>query len=255
MLKEERRKIILEKLNKVGIIRISDLVDELEATEMTLRRDLKYLEDQGLLIRIHGGAKVKECNKFEELSVNQKRSINPKDKIEVAKIAASLIEENDIVYIGPGTTNEYIYDYIDVSYAKIITNCLLIFDKFKDDNRFEVILIGGRLRKKTGTFVGSLTNESLLKLKVKTAFFGANGVYNNNIMTSNEDEGTSQRIIVDNATRKYLVCDSSKIEKEDFYTLYNLEKVTALLTNKNLNKNLKIKYSKYCQIIDTIKED
>lgn len=255
MLKEERRKIILEQLSKIGIIRISDLADELEATEMTLRRDLKYLEEQGLLIRIHGGAKVKESNKFEELSANQKRCINSEDKIEIAKIAASLIEENDIVYIGPGTTNEYIYDYIDISYAKIITNCLLIFDKFKDDNRFEVILIGGRLRKKTSTFVGSLTNEALLKLKVKTAFFGANGVYNNNIMTSNEDEGMSQRVILDNAMRKYLVCDSSKIEKEDFYTLYNLENVTALLTNKNLNKSLKIKYSKYCKIIDAIKED
>ena len=56
MLKEERHQFILEKLNKSGIIKVADLTDELAATEMTIRRDLRFLEDKGLLIRIHGGA-------------------------------------------------------------------------------------------------------------------------------------------------------------------------------------------------------
>ena len=112
MLKEERHNIILENINRFGIIRVSDLTEKLQATEVTLRRDLKFLEEQELLVRIHGGARSKDSIHFEELSPIEKRSINMDKKIEVAKIAASLIEENDIIYIGPGTTNELIYDYI-----------------------------------------------------------------------------------------------------------------------------------------------
>lgn len=255
MLKEQRHELIIESLNRLGIIRVSDLTQKLDATEMTIRRDLQYLEEQGLLIRIHGGARSKDNIRFEELSPNEKRNINIDQKIEVAKIAASLIRENDTIYIGPGTTTEYIYDYINVSSAKVITNCLNIFEKFKYDDRFELILIGGRLRNKTNTFVGSFANEMLERIRVKAAFIGANGVLENNIMTSNEEEGQCQKIIMNNAIERYLICDSSKIEKEDFYTLYNLEDVTALVTDSKIDEELKSKYSKYCKVIDKIKEE
>lgn len=255
MLKEERHNLILENINRFGIIRISDLTETLQATEMTIRRDLKFLEEQGLLVRIHGGAKSKDSIRFEELSPNEKRNINMDKKIEVAKIAASLIKENDIIYIGPGTTNELIYEYINVSFVKVVTNCLNIFERFRGDNRFEVILIGGRLREKTNTFVGNFVNESLSKMRVKTAFIGANGVSGSDVMTSNEEEGFSQSIIMNNASERYVICDSSKLEREDFYTVYNLEDATALVTNAGMNEALKRKYLKYCKIIDKIKED
>lgn len=256
MLKEERQNIILENINRLGIIRISDLTEKLQATEMTLRRDLKYLEEQGLLIRIHGGAKSKESNiYFEELSPTEKRSINMDKKIEAAKIAASLIKENEIVYIGPGTTNELIYDYINVLHAKVVTNCLNIFERFRNDSRFELILIGGRLREKTGTFVGNFANEALSKIRVKSAFIGANAIFGDNVMTYNEEEGSCQKIIMNNACKRYVVCDSSKLEREDFYTLYKLQDATALVTDSGIEETLKKKYSKYCKIIDKIKED
>jgi len=95
MLKEERQEIILESLNKADIIRVADLTQKLEATEMTIRRDLQSLEERGLLIRIHGGARSKESAKFEELSLNEKRGINTENKMEVAKIAASLVNDHD----------------------------------------------------------------------------------------------------------------------------------------------------------------
>jgi len=254
MLKEERHKIILELINRFGIIRVSDLTEKLKTTEMTLRRDLKFLEEEGLLVRIHGGARSKDSIKFQELSSTEKRSINLDKKIEVAKIAASLINENDIVYIGPGTTSEHIYDYINVSSAKIITNCLNIFEKFRNDNRFELILIGGRLREKTSTFVGSFANEVLNEIRVKVAFIGANGISDNNVMTSNEEEGVCQNIIMNNAVRRYVICDSTKIEKEDFFTVYKLEDATALVTDSGIDADLKRKYSKYCKVINQIEE-
>ena len=255
MLKEERQEIILESLNKADIIRVADLTQKLEATEMTIRRDLQSLEERGLLIRIHGGARSKESAKFEELSLNEKRGINTENKMEVAKIAASLVNDHDIIYVGPGTTAEFLADYIKASNVKVVTNCLSVFERFRGDDRFDLILVGGSLRAKTNTFVGSFANDMLAKIRVKIAFIGANGVAGNDVMTSNEEEGHCQKIIMNNAIERYLLCDSSKIEKEDFYTLYNLEEITALLTDSKIDPDLKLKYSKYCKIMNAVEEE
>ncbi len=70
MLREQRHEIILQALDKFGIIKVTDLTEKLKTTEMTIRRDLRFLEEKGLLIRIHGGARSLEGAKFEELSPN-----------------------------------------------------------------------------------------------------------------------------------------------------------------------------------------
>ncbi|WP_123054573.1 DeoR/GlpR family DNA-binding transcription regulator [Clostridium sp. JN-1] len=251
MLKDERFQKILEMLESNNIIKIYDIKEMLGVTEMTVRRDLKALEEKGLLIRIRGGAKKKEKVLFTELSHNQKRNINVEEKKYIAKLAGGLIKENDIIYIGPGTTNEMLYDYINVSYLKIITNSMSIFNKFKDDKRFELILIGGRFRARTDVFVGNFTNELLEKIRVKKAFVGVNGICNNSITTSNEEEGVCQRIILDNASEKYILCDSSKIGKEDFYSFYNLRKVTAVLTDDKISTKVKEEYEKIVKIINS----
>lgn len=250
MLREQRHEIILQALNKFGIIKVTDLTEKFKMTEMTIRRDLRFLEEKGLLIRIHGGARTLEGAKFEELSPIEKRSVNIDKKIQIAKIASNLVKDNDNVYIGPGTTTEHICDYIKADNIKIITNCLNIFEKCKDNKQFEVILIGGRLRSKTNTFVGGFANELLSSIRTDKAFVGANGILDNNIMTSNEEEGQCQKIIMNNSIERYVICDCTKFEKEDFYTLYKLDDITALITDSNLDNSLKNKYSKYCKIIN-----
>ncbi len=251
MLKEERLRIILNKVNEKKIIKICDLTEELEATEMTLRRDLTYLESKGLLIRIHGGARSNDSFK-KELSLSEKRNMNIDKKLEIAKIVGSLIKENDIIYIGPGTTNEFIYDYLNVSYAKIVTNSLSIFEKFKDDSRYEVILIGGTLRQRSNTFIGNFANEICSKMTVDLAFVGTNGILNDKVMARNEDEGICQSIILKKSKNPYILCDSSKFEVEDFFTFYKLDKRTTIITDSKIPQELKDKYSRICNVIDKI---
>ncbi|WP_027339799.1 DeoR/GlpR family DNA-binding transcription regulator [Halonatronum saccharophilum] len=250
MIKEERLEKIMEILDEEGLIKVSEITELLGVTEMTIRRDLNILEGRGLLIRVHGGAKKKEKKILKELTHNEKKEINTEEKRHIAEIAATFIEDNDTIYIGPGTTCEFIYDYIDAQNIKVVTNSISIFSKFADDKRFELILAGGRLRPSTGTFVGSFTNELLTKLSVKAAFVGANGIYKNYITTSNEEEGVAQNIILDNSLEKYVLADHEKIDRQDFYSFYNLEDVTALITDKNLKKGVKRRYSEFIKIID-----
>jgi DeoR family transcriptional regulator, lactose phosphotransferase system repressor len=254
MLKEERFQKILDMLDKSNIIKITDINKKLGVTEITVRRDLKVLEERGLLKRIYGCAKKVEksnISRFQELSSNEKRKINIEEKKYIAKLASERIHENDIIYIGPGTTNEFIYDYLNVSYIKVITNSMPVFLKFRENEHYEIILVGGRYRLHTDVFVGSFTNENLKNMRVKAAFVGTNGIYGDSITTSNEEEGVCQRIILDNALQKYILCDSSKIGKQDFFSFYNLHDVTAVITDKNIDKAVKEKYEKYVSIINS----
>ena len=255
MLKDERLQKIVQTIEKQNIISISDITKMMNVTEMTVRRDLKQLQEKGLLTRIHGGAKRRQKILFTELSHNEKRIIQIEEKKYIAKIAAQLVKEKDIIYIGPGTTTELIYEYLNVSYAKIITNSLSIFSRFKDDKRFELILIGGRFRAYTDVFVGNFTNELLGKIRVKSAFIGTNGICDDNITTSNEEEGTCQRIILDNAANKYILCDNSKIGKEDFYSFYNLKDATAIITDDKIDPNIKIKCQEKIEVINSYIEE
>lgn len=255
MMKDERLKKIVQTIEKDNIVSISNISEMLNVTEMTVRRDLTLLEQKGLVTRIHGGAKKKQAQLFNELSHNEKKSIRKEEKRFIAKIASQLINEKDIVYIGPGTTNEMIYDYLNVSYAKIITNSISIFNKFKDDSRFELLLIGGRFRTRTDVCVGNFTNDLLTEIRVKSAFVGTNGICDDNITTSNEEEGVCQKIILDNAINKYILCDSSKIGNEDFYTFYNLKKTTAIITDSKIDPNIKRKYERKTKIINDYQED
>lgn len=249
MLKIERHKNILKKLEKKEILKNSELIKDLDITEMTLRRDLKELEENGHLTRIHGGAKNKNVFLKDEMLLSEKREVNIKNKKNIAKLVSNYIVKNDTVYIGPGTTNELIYNYINLSYLKIVTNSLSVFQKFKNDKRFEVILIGGKLRETTDTFVGNFTNETLKKINVNVAIVGVNGIYEDGIMTYNEEEGLTQKIILDNAVHKYALCDSTKIDKQDFYKFYNIKNLTAIITDANISKKNEQIYEKYTKII------
>lgn len=250
MLREQRLEKILEMLEENNVIKISNITKKLSVTEMTVRRDLKVLEEKSLLVRIHGGAKRKNETSIRELSHNEKKIMNVEQKKYIASIAASLIEENDTIFIGPGTTNEFIYDFIDISYGKVVTNSIAVFLKFAEDSRFELILAGGKLRTRTGTFVGSFTNDILKKIRVKKAFIGTNGIYENNITTFNEEEGVSQRLILDNAVEKYVLTDSTKFNKEDFYSFYDLNSVTAIITDDQISTSIKKQYEKITDIIN-----
>lgn len=252
IIKEERQNIILELLNKHNVMEVSDLVAELGVTDMTIRRDLQALENENLLIRIHGGARKLEHDSlpFLELSHRQKREINPDKKNEIAKLIAENINDHEIVFLGSGSTIELVYDYLNVNYAKIVTNSIYVFNEFKYDDRFELILTGGTYRSKTGSFTGTIANDFMETINVEKSFIGVNAINNQSIFNANEDEGVLQRIVLNNTQKKYIVADHLKFDKLDFYKFYDLSNLDYLITDSKLPQEIKEKYSKYIEIIN-----
>lgn len=252
MLKERRHTIILDLISQNNVVKVSELVDILDVTEMTIRRDLQELEDKNLLIRIHGGARRIEEGSLHlvELSHRQKREINLEEKKEIARIIAKNIYENETVFLGSGSTIELVYDYLDLSYAKIITNSIYVFNKFKNDERYELILTGGTYRSKTGSFTGTITNDFISTINVEKSFIGVNAINNNAIFNANEDEGVIQRSILNNSRKKYVIADFVKFDKLDFYQFYDLNDIDILITDSKVPQVTIEEYSKWVEIIN-----
>jgi len=251
MLKINRQNQIIDLIDEKGFLKVSDASKLLDVAEMTIRRDLVELEEEGLVERVHGGAKKREkkTGHYTELSHTQKRSMNIYKKEHIGKKAAALIEENDIIFIGSGTTTEQIYDYIDVNSAKVITNSISIFNRFKNDSRFDLILIGGKLRERTGTFIGYFTRKWMQDIKVNKVFIGTNGIKENHITTAEEEEGVVQQIILKNSDKNYVLADSTKFDVEAFQVLCDVNIIDSIITDPELPSRFEDFYRGKCNIV------
>ena len=176
MLKIDRHSYILNELKKKHLVRVNRLANDMKVTEMTIRRDLKELEDYGHLTRIHGGAKLKPKNFYQEDNFNKKISVNVDEKKEIARKVAGLIKNNETIFIGAGSTTSYLAEFLQDRNINIVTNSMTVFEQFKDNPSCDLIFIGGRYRPKTKGFVGYFTQDALSKISVNKAFVGVNGI-------------------------------------------------------------------------------
>lgn len=247
-MREKRIEVILEKLKEKGIISTLELTEELSVTEMTIRRDLKYMEDKKMLVRIHGGAKSSEKIQQEKLYHDRKVKYM-KEKEYIAKIAASSVQDNETIFISPGTTAERVPEFIKSKNVTVVTNSYSIIAKYSNLD-LDFIITGGRLRKETEAIVPNYFIDSIGKINVDKCFIGANGISGNKITISNYDEGLIQKIILDNAKESYLLIDSSKFSREALYTFAKTDELTGIITDKKLDIEILKEYKKRVKIIN-----
>ncbi|WP_195854129.1 DeoR/GlpR family DNA-binding transcription regulator [Aerococcus tenax] len=233
MLKEDRLKKILDKVNSLGNIKVNDVIEDLGVSDMTVRRDLDELESRGLLHRVHGGAISTSQYPYEELSHKDKKIINIEAKRAVAKAALPYIQSGETIFLGPGTTMEILAGLIPDIDIRIVTNCLPVFKKLGKLKQAKLYLIGGEMRTLTESFHGNLANNALESMNFHKAFFSCNAVHDKAIMTATFEEGSSQKIALNNSNEKYLLIDSYKVNKRDFFTYYSLDNIDKVFIDDN----------------------
>lgn len=248
MLKIKRKNMILKHLEDKEFVKVIDLQRELNVTEMTIRRDLDELEKEGALLRVHGGAKKVKSILYTELSHSDRAEVNVDKKLIIAKKAAQLIEDNDIIFISASTTNEMLYGLVEAKNVRVVTNCLYIYMQFMKDSRFDSLLIGGKFNEKLESFLGASTSDCLSRMNFTKAFVGTNGISNNNLSASNDEEGLLHRIALDNSKERYIVCDSTKFDKDAFYNFYTCDKVDAVICDLENIKDIK-RYQLHTKLI------
>lgn len=262
LLKSERQKNILDLCEQFGVVTVKMIQEKLGVSDMTIRRDLKELDERKQLIRQHGGAQSVDyvdsskqtlMNRTDgkELSHTEKKEISTKEKHYIARNAAKLIQnENETIFLGPGTTIELMTEYITLEKVRIVTNSLPVFNLLKEKDKYDLYLIGGSYRAHTGAFVGSVADEMVRKMGISKAFVGVNGIQDHWVSTFNIEEGKIQQLVLDAASSKFLVADAHKFNHRDFYNFYDLQKIDGLFTDYNLSNEVKRHYEQYIKIFN-----
>jgi DeoR/GlpR family transcriptional regulator of sugar metabolism len=208
VLASERRARILLAVNAKGVVRVSDLVRELEVSDMTIRRDLIELHRQGLLLKVHGGATSLHSASEPETSV--KMSLHIEIKQRLAAAAAQRVSDGESVALTAGSTCTYVAQEIARdTRVTVVTNALRVADEFFR-NGSHVLLTGGTPTP-SAALVGPVAVQSLEGIHVDTVFAGAHGVsLAGGLMTPNIDEARINRALLATAHRVVAVFDHTK---------------------------------------------
>jgi DeoR/GlpR family transcriptional regulator of sugar metabolism len=175
VLAAQRRNLILEFLRADGAVSIGSLAERLETSAVTVRRDLVYLDSVGLLTRTHGGAVAGAPSRESTYAEKIGQAMN--EKYAIARLAATLVHDGDVIIIGPGTTTEaFAESILDRSGLTVITNSLPVAEAFVPATANEVIMTGGTLRASIRAFVGEATNRTLRGIHADRTFVSGNGL-------------------------------------------------------------------------------
>jgi DeoR/GlpR family transcriptional regulator of sugar metabolism len=175
MLAVERRRLIAESVRSRGVISVAEMAEALGTTEITLRRDLRAMAKDGLLVRTHGGA-IQPAGFGHEPSYSEKARQAAVEKGAIARLALEMIRPGDSIVLGPGTTTLALARLlVQCPELTVVTNSLLVAQALMDAPRVEVILTGGTLRRSIHALVGPATEESVRALRASQAFISGNG--------------------------------------------------------------------------------
>ncbi|MGT2929657.1 DeoR/GlpR family DNA-binding transcription regulator [Streptococcus dentasini] len=254
MIKKERLNWILGQLSQQTIITVNDIMEALGVSDMTVRRDLAELEKEHRLIRIHGGAQsINNLNRQEKTNL-EKQSVQVTEKKQIATFTAKRIQDGETIFIGPGTTLEFLAQELVDRNLRIITNSLPIFDILKDSSNIDLLLIGGEYRPVTGAFVGSLASTNVTSLTFSKAFISANAIYRDAVATYSESEGTIQELALNKAIEKFLLVDHQKFNSYDFFVFYKTSNFDYVITDGKLSDNIKTEYEKITHVLKANEE-
>ncbi|MHA7132325.1 DeoR/GlpR family DNA-binding transcription regulator [Oerskovia turbata] len=239
MLASQRHERILAGIREHGAVRIADLTRDLDVSDMTVRRDLAELAEQGLLRKVHGGAVSPQATSHEP-GFEAKSAIALAEKRAIARAAARLVTPGSSIALSAGTTTHLLAIEIAADPRlrplTVVTNSLPVAEALHHagDPQLETVLTGGS-RTPSDALVGPLTEAALASLRVDQTFLGAHGVgVDTGLTTPNLAEAATNRALVAIAGRTVVLADHSKWSTTGLSVFARLDQVDVLVTDDRL---------------------
>lgn len=234
-----RHQLILDRLDHDKHIAVLDLCTSLGVSAVTIRKDLKLLEEKGLLFRTHGGASLK--NPYaNDRSVIEKEKISIVEKSVIAQTAANLILDNDSILIASGTTVQALAKAINPEKVlMVVTSSLPITMELNKNKNMKVLQLGGFVRQNSFSVTGDYAVQILENMSCSKLFIGADGIdLEYGLTTSNLEEATLNQKMIASANKLIVLADSSKFGKRSFAKICALDKVDLIITDSGISTQM-----------------
>lgn len=238
----KRHEIILSTLAKEKHIEVTELCKQLDVSAVTIRKDLKLLEEKGLLFRTHGGASL-ENPYINERAVVEKEKISVEEKNGIAQVAASRIDENDSIMIASGTTVQALSKFIKPkNKLTVITSSLYAVLHLINNRNIEILQLGGYIRHSSASVIGSYAADILENVSCSKLFLGVDGIdFDYGLSTTNLEEAQLNQKMLASAQKTIVLADSSKFGKKSFAKICDLSAVDEIITDKGISSSMKEK--------------
>ena len=239
MLQIERLEKILEFIDERGTVNIPELIEAFDVSKPTVLRDLKALEKQNLIIRVHGGAasKRRKGTNFEPKNrVKEKEAITEKE--EIAELAVNHINSGETILLDSGTTTLMLARrMLMLKNITVITNDIKIAMTLSDNENIDLVVIGGQKRKGVYSLIGPFAENILNQLNVDKVFLGADAVdFKWGLTNSNIEETNIKKTMIEVAKEKILLADSRKFNQAAFTKISSIEILDRIITDNKLSE-------------------
>ncbi|NLN52231.1 MAG: DeoR/GlpR transcriptional regulator [Clostridiaceae bacterium] len=236
----ERRRQIIQKLKLDGVVRVSELSELLEASEVTIRSDLAELENSGVLQRVHGGA-IQTVKNYYALDSSERLEERKNEKLQIASTVSKLVKDGDNIIINSGSTCYYIaLELREKKNLKIITHSIQISEIFAENSDIEVILLGGLINYQYMFTHGDDAAHQLNKYQVDKTILSVDGIdLASGITTYHHEVADLCNQMLQKAAMRIVVADHTKIGHTAFSQVAQLDVIDYLITdNQSKEKNL-----------------
>ena len=228
---------MLSLLQRDGRVLVSELAESFGISPITIRKDLDFLESEGLVERTHGGALAPQSATILDPSLKEKERHQTKEKELVAAAAIKLVKEGQCLLLDSGTTTTAIARALrKFSRLTIVTNAVNIAAELSDTD-FEIILIGGTLRKNSFSLVGPLAEDVLREIHADILFLGVDGFDTQvGVTTPNVLEARVNRAMVKASKRVVVACDSTKFNRCSLALIVPTTSIHAVITDSQISE-------------------
>lgn len=245
---DDRKLAIVDRLARENRLYVSDLSAEFEVSEVTIRKDLKELEERGALRRVHGGAMPAGPHKVSvESTLDELEQIRVAEKQAIAKVAYEYIADGDALLMDASTTTRELAHLIRDGSKKnltVITTAIQLAQELAVCSHVQVIQIGGIIRRSLLTAMGPMATEALRSLHADKAFIGVNGVDPQvGLTTQNMLECEIKRHMIESSTQSYVLADSSKICCIALGVICPVNRVDYIMTDSQISPAMAQKLS------------
>ncbi|MDR3328983.1 MAG: DeoR/GlpR family DNA-binding transcription regulator [Prevotellaceae bacterium] len=233
-----RHNHILSRLHQESEIRMTDLCKSLDVSPVTIRKDVRLLEEKKLLFHTHGSISLTDPYLTQDLNVIEKESIMMDEKLRIAQKAAMLVNDNDAIIVASGTTVLFLAKLLDANkHLTAITPSLNISLALCNNPNIEVIQLGGIVRKTSTSVNGPFLRQMLSQFSCSKLFLGVDGIdLAHGCTTSSIMEANANQYMMEAAQRTVILTDSSKFGKRGLGRICHFNKVHQIITDDKVHE-------------------